>query len=39
MKTVTLMSLQPWITSWLDLIGELEMYVQHYHVGGLKWNI
>ena len=30
---------QPWIASWLDLVGELEIYVQKYHQAGLKWNI
>ena len=30
---------KPWISSWLDLVGELEIYVNHFHPGGLKWNI
>ena len=30
---------QPWISSWLDLIGELEQYVQRFHQAGLQWNI
>ena len=30
---------KPWISSWLDLVGELEVYVNHFHPGGLKWNI
>ena len=30
---------KPWISSWLDLVGELEIYVNHFHPDGLKWNI
>ena len=27
------------LSSWLDLVGELEIYVDYFHPGGLKWNI
>ena len=33
-----LFSIQDWLFSWLDLIGELETYVDSFHSEGLKWN-
>jgi len=27
-----------WLFAWLDLIGELEVYVGTFHCDGLKWN-